>query len=343
MKLSRVERLVLNKYYSKFFNLCVLTGFIHFHTYVFTVGTKTTREVEFYFNRKHPFILFILILYLPRLIFIPLLGIFWYWYSITELPGQGDPAKDRIVMSRGKIKRKLRALRREYMKEHPEEFDGTIDDPNVGGTRRAGKKHKRISSQTQIWSEEDWEAYYERKYGYGGGGYSGKTYDPSNYTGQLDFKPRTDVKVYDGSIDTSVDDEIPEDEIRFDNLYTALNNGYIKSVERFFKKKYNIYPTDFGYALERINRDDTRIYLDVDCDYVKIWEGENKAEVLKSLIREAEQGLIQRTTRELLIDIMEKYNIDITKVPEEKKDLLQKQYKVCCVPEEDLGLKKAKK
>ena len=65
--------------------------------------------------------------------------------------------------------------------------------------------------------------------------------------------------------------------------------------------------------------------------------------MLKSLIREAEQGLIQRTTRELLIDIMEKYNIDINKVPEEKKDLLQKQYKVCCVPEEDLGLKKAKK
>ena len=342
MKLSRVERLVLSKYYSKFFQLCVLTGFIVFRTsYVFTVGEKTTRDVEFYFRRSHPFFIFILIMYLPRLLFIPLLGIFWYWYSIVEVPGEKDPAKDRIIMSRGKIKRKLRALRREYMREHPEEFDGTIDDPAVGKTRRAGKKNKRISSQTQLWDNDDWEAYYEHKYG-GGGGHSG-SYDPSNYTGTLDFKPRTDVKVYDGSIDSSVDDEIPEDEIRFDNLYTALNNGYIKSVERFFKKKYNIYPTDFGYALERINRDDTRIYLDVDCDYVKIWEGEDKSEMLKSIIHEAEQGLIQRTTWELLIDIMDKYNIDITKVPEEKKDLLQKRFRVCCVPEEDLKLKKAKK
>ena len=327
LKLSRIDELVLNKYYTWFFKVCVYTGFIKYTTYLFTVGSKSTRIVNFYFRKLHPFFLIILITYLPTLL-LPVLGIFWYLDRIINLPNKENPAKDIIMSRQGKIKGKLRALRREYFLEHPEDTDDVLNS----------EKHRGVTNW-ELWTEEDWEEYYQQRYS---GVYSSGKKKAANYSETPEIKPLVEVKTWKGEVDNSIEEEIPEDEIRIDNLYNSLQKGYINSVERFFKKKCNIYPTDFGYAMERINRDKSRIYLDINFQYVKIWEGEDKIELLKTLIKDLEKGFIQRTTKDLLINILDQFDVDVSVIPNEKLTLLEKNYKVGCIPN-DLNLVKARK
>ena len=241
-------------------------------------------------------------------------------------------------MSRkGDLKRQLRALRKEYGPDAVLGINGIMDfdeSENTKSTRRAGKRNRkqRGAIQGTIWDDDAWKEYYEKKYGI--------SFDDS--TSMLDTKsPNTLERWNESKIDESIEDPVPEEEARVENLYMALNNGYIKSVEKYFKQKCNIYRTDFGYALERINREKSEIYLDIDFDYVKIWEGEDKVELLKSLIGELEKGFIQPVIKDLLLNILDRYDVDITKIPENKQGLLQKEYKVCSIPE-DLKLLKAK-
>ena len=341
IKLKRIDKLVLKKYYSWFFNLCVYIEFIKFNTYVFKVNEKSIRKVEFYFNKLHPLFAIFLLMYLPQL-FVPIIGIFWYLDTIINLPAKDNLAIDEIDMSkRGKLKRALRALRREYLQEHPEAMENFPDGPSRG-TRRAGKKNKKCYVlDPSLWTDEDWDEYYMHKYSGNSITYRGTSKTGDDLFAVKEPEPPANVKTWKGEVDNSKEEEIPDDELRIDNLYKSLQNGYIKSVERFFKTKCNIYPTDFGYALERINREDSRIYLDINFDYVKVWEGDNKMELLTSIIKELEKGFIQRTTKEELINVLDKYNIDITLVPDNKLHYLKKIYRVSCTPEE-LKLTKAK-
>ena len=349
MAKNKIEKLIVRKYYSTFFNFCVFVRFIKIkEVSTIKLQDRILKEVSFYFNKKHPFFLITALYMSPRLL-IPLLGIFWWLDGLANIPGENDPAKDRIIMSRGKIKRQLRALRREYMREHPEEFDGTLD-PILSGnksTRRAGKKNKGKQMIINLgdcgtWTEQDWEDYYMTKYG---GEYLSSLEGKSTtvFSETKETKPTVDIKTWEeGSIDESTDDEIPEDEIRVDNLYNSLNNGYIISLEKFLKRKYNIYSTGFGYALERINRDESGVYLDIDFNFVKVWEGDNKVELLKTIISEIDKGEIQRTTEDSLQNILDRYSGDASKIPQNKQRLLTELFKVSSIPE-DLNLKKVGK
>lgn len=322
--LSRIERLVLENNYTWLFRVFVYLEFIDFNTYLLSVEDNNTRIVEFYYRRWHPFFLLFVVLYLP-LICIPIIGVYWYIKVLVNIPDRNYPAKDTINMSnRNRREKKFKALRRSFL------FDEVENDEEIREFERRleGKRRKREIEQSLTFADDEFlEEYYSKKY--------------SSYSETKETKPNTTVDSWDISkLDNSIDDEISEEEIRITNLYESLQKGYIKSVERFFKKKCNIYQTDYGYALERISRDCTKIYLDINLPYAKTWVGDDKVELLKGLIRELESGDLQRSTRLQLIDILDRFNEDISKIPNEKMEYLYKEYRIGCIPE-DLDLKRA--
>lgn len=167
---------------------------------------------------------------------------------------------------------------------------------------------------------------------------NGKTYNPYVYHEKTEIPKH--VKTWTPELPLDTDEEeydeeaIGEDEARIFNLRKSLEEGHYKSVERFFKKKCNIYATDFGYALERVGRERHRLYLDLALDYVKVWQLDDyidKKDLLNNLINEYEKGRIQLSSRETLEEILTQID---KKVPEGKENLLECYFNFSSVPEE---------
>lgn len=321
-------KMFIKNYYTPFFQFCVKTGLIHLNIFAEKKEkSKRTKEVVFYYSR--PLMYLLGGLYnLPKLL-IPGLGIFRYLDSIFNLPDIKNPVKDTFIMGKGrrkKLERRLKALRESYgfgiidLSELDEE-DYYLPAPTT-------KKKKKA------WGTID--DYYSR---YPTGDYGSRSIPVTSSSPTIEKS--TTVKTWSGKVEEGTVE--PEDEITvFDVLRKSLELGYIKSVERYFKHHCNIYPTGFGYALERIARTKNKIYLDINLDYVKIWEGDDKKVLLFTLIRELEQGIIQETQRQSLEDILILYSGDkICELPENKQGELKNYYSVSCIPE-DLKLKKIK-
>lgn len=337
MNLNKREKYIINKYYSGTFKFFLITGFICIKSFNTTItkDNQLKREIKFYFNKLHPLFLVLVIIGFLAHIWIPVAGPFMFLGFLADLPDEEKSAIDIIYnMSKSKRSKRKKAAIRQY---------------------NGGYVYEEQLPFMEPMTAEDWEEYYLERYG---GGSSKKqkskhktikvTYPSqkgsTSYSETIEYKPCVEVKTYEPSEQDFLPDPydiIPEDEKVFDNLSQSIRKGYLKSVEKYLKRNYNIYPGEFGYVLERLNRDNTKIYLDIDFKYLKVWEGDNKADILKTILKEIEKGTIQLATKQPLIEVLDEFKVDIEKIPENKQEYLEKLFKISRIPEE-LKLKKAK-
>ena len=342
INLNKRERTLINKNYSGVFRFFLITGFISIKSFSTSVtdDNQIKREIKFYFNKTHPLFLVLVVVSFIAHIWIPVAGPFMFLAFLADLPDKQKSAIDIIYnmtkTRRGKGKKK--AAIRQY---------------------NGGYIYEKIYQSVEPMTAEEWEEYYLEKFG-GDDKPTKKSkkkektnkvisHSPTSttqyYSETIEYKPCVEVKTYQPSESDLLPDPneiIPEDEKVLESLFQSLQNGYLKSVEKYLKRNYNIYPGEFGYVLERLNRDSTKLYLDIDFKYLKVWEGDDKRAVLKTILKEIEKGTIQLVTKQSLIDVLDEFNVDIRKVPENKQDYLEKIFKISRIPEE-LKLKKAKK
>lgn len=339
INLNKRERTLINKNYSGIFRFFLITGFISIKSFSTSVTDDNLikREIKFYFNKIHPLYLVLIVVSFIAHAWIPVAGPFMFLAFLADLPDKQKSAIDIIYnMTKTRRSKKKTAFR---------QYNG-------------GYIYEDINYLVEPMTAEEWEEYYLEKFGGEKPTKKSKQKQKTNkvishsptsntqyYSETVEYKPCVEVKTYQPSdLDLLPDPNeiIPEDEKVLDNLYQSLQNGYLKSIEKYLKRNYNIYPGEFGYVLERLNRDRTKLYLDIDFKYLKVWEGDDKRVILKTILKEIEKGTIQLVTKQSLIDVLDEFNVDIRKVPENKQDYLEKLFKISRIPEE-LKLKKAKK
>jgi hypothetical protein len=223
-----------------------------------------------------------------------------------------------------------------------------VHEPSLEERRRNREKSslkvsKKEKDYCDVWDDASLEEYYARLEDQGLlDNFFGAITRAVGLSETKEMPPKVKVRFYEPSEQDSLPDDYftPEDEIRIDNLRNAVSSGHLKSVERHLKKKYNIYPTDFGYALERLSHDRFRVFLDFNIKYLKVWEGEDRTELLTKIIRDIETGELQLVYRQTLLDFMIEFNIDEKMLPENKKDRYECYYRVAKTME-DLGITKA--
>ena len=225
-----------------------------------------------------------------------------------------------------------------------------VHEPSLEERRRnreksslRGKKEKIKKSDYDIWDDASLEEYYARLEDQGIlGEFFGSIVKNAGLSETKEEAPKVKIEFYEPSEEDNLPDDYftPEDEIRIDNLRDALSKGYIKSVERHLKKKYNIYPTDFGYALERLSHDRFKVFLDFNINYLKVWEGEDRIKLLMEIIRAIETGELQLAYRQTLLDFMIEFDIKETMLPKDKRHCYERFYRVVKTME-DLGITEA--
>ena len=350
MGLSKVDRATLRKCFPWYYRLAVYIGLLSYSSAIVKSGEEVNCHATIDVNKLHPlYILFAIVLFPFQIFPIPILGTLIYFAMIT-----GDHKHEYFVEMSHRHHRKR----------------GGSSLKNVDERRKEKEKESLNSSKKRmvvdksvdlpdVWDDESLEEYYarledmgmlDRLFDYGKEGSSSSTASKSTTTKVTTLSeteeaaPRKDVRIYQPSAADDLPDDyfVPEDEVRIDNLRNAITTGYVKSVERYLKKKYNIYPTDFGYALERISHDRFKIFLDLNIDYLKVWEvgDKTKTELLSDIVREIETGELQLSYRQTLTSFMEEYKIEESLIPENKKNCYSRYYRVVKTME-DLGITKA--
>lgn len=324
---EKYRRKILKDNFSIWFRIAIFINLLYFTVERDSLAGQ--HIVKYYVNRLHPIYLITAIITFPISLMLFGFGVLLWLAMIVETPVKSKPKEIRINMSRrGKGGNKL--------SKHAAKCY-----PGMQGIKRTFNFSNLAEEIGEDWleSEEMYQANMSSFAGNNPEGGTSKVVKLSNktavvYTGSEEGKKEAKKKLYE---------EIPEEDIRFANLKKALKEGHISSVERFFKHKCNIYPIDLGYALERVGRDRTHLFLKLDINYVKVWEGENKTELLNTLIKEYYSGKILPVARYKLKKALKVIDFNTNDLAQEDKDLLEqlqdREYKVSTLPEE-LGVVK---